>query len=81
MQRIDAHVNVLTLLGGCTSRLELTGEIFVLMEFCEHGSLKKYLEDRWSDFVYPPSNGQSSHSVSEILFASERYAKEKAFLE
>lgn len=49
MSHIRPHVNVLNLVGACTTELE-NRQLYVITEFCENGSLKDYLEDNYIKF-------------------------------
>jgi hypothetical protein len=44
MSFVRPHVNVLQLLGACTKNLQKDKELFLIMELCENGSLKDYLQ-------------------------------------
>jgi serine/threonine protein kinase len=39
----DPHMNLLNIVGCCTNNLEENGDLWLLVEFCEHGDLKNYL--------------------------------------
>ncbi|OTF83587.1 protein tyrosine kinase-like protein, partial [Euroglyphus maynei] len=40
---IGHHLNIVNLLGACTSRL-IKGELYVLMEYCHYGNLQHFLQ-------------------------------------
>lgn len=49
MTVIVPHVNVVSLIGACTSSIHRM-RLYVLTEFCEYGSLKDYLTKHWHLF-------------------------------
>ena len=40
---IDPHLNLVSMVGSCTSELGKTNQAWLLLEFCDHGDLKQYL--------------------------------------
>lgn len=46
LQKVDkeSHVNIVNLLGSITAEIE-NGDIYAIMEFCQHGSLKDFILD------------------------------------
>lgn len=49
MTNLDLHLNLVNLLGSCTSQLEQRN-LWLLLEFCPHGNLKEYLIAHRNDF-------------------------------
>ena len=43
MSRIEPHVNLVGMLGTCTSNLQEEGKCWLILEYCQHGDLKKFL--------------------------------------
>ena len=43
MYHVNPHLNLVSMLGACTSELEKEGKIWLLLEFCKYGDLKNYL--------------------------------------
>ena len=43
MGYINPHLNLVSMIGCCTSELEETREVWLLLEFCDYGDLKHYL--------------------------------------
>ena len=43
MAHIDPHLNLVSMIGCCTSELEKTRDVWLLLEFCDYGDLKHYL--------------------------------------
>lgn len=50
MNYIGHHINIVNLLGACTSRL-IKGELYVLMEYCCHGNLQHFLQTNRDIFI------------------------------
>ncbi|OXA47685.1 Vascular endothelial growth factor receptor 3 [Folsomia candida] len=46
---IGRHENIIGLIGACTEKL-WNRELYLILEYCQHGSLQKYLQDNRSDF-------------------------------
>ena len=46
MSYIDPHLNLVNMIGSCTSEYENTGNLWLLVEFCNHGDLRKYLMEK-----------------------------------
>ena len=40
---VDPHLNLVSMIGSCTRNLDTDRELWLLLEFCEYGDLKKYL--------------------------------------
>lgn len=53
-----SHPNVIKLLGACT---DVSGPFLLILEYCEHGSLRNYL--RRSRLVLPEQQQQNPSSV------------------
>lgn len=45
MGYVNPHLNLVNMIGSCTSELEESKELWLLLEFCKHGDLKTYLRD------------------------------------
>lgn len=43
LANLDLDMNLVNLLGSCTSQLAETGKLWLLLEFCEHGDMKTFL--------------------------------------
>ena len=43
MSNINHHLNLVNMVGSCTSEYAEHADLWVLLEFCQHGDLKKYL--------------------------------------
>ena len=37
LSNIDLHLNLINMLGSCTTEFVTTGEVFMLLEFCKEG--------------------------------------------
>ena len=55
LQLLGSHTNILGLVGACTERMEQR-EMFLVLEYCQHGSLKNYLYKNRENFVDELSN-------------------------
>ena len=45
MSYIRPHPNLVSMIGSCVSDLLQTGQLWLVLEYCEHGELKTYLQD------------------------------------
>jgi serine/threonine protein kinase len=52
MKELGRHPNIINLLGCCTTR----GELFVIMEFAEHGSLLEFLRSNRRHYSFEKPN-------------------------
>ena len=43
MMDVPPHLNLVSLIASCASEFEMKGELWLLLEFCQHGDLKNYL--------------------------------------
>ena len=43
MSYVDPHLNLVNMIASCTSELQENGNLWLLIEFCQLGDLKKYL--------------------------------------
>ena len=43
MGDVNPHLNLVGMIGSCTSEAKLSGKIWLVLEFCEYGDLKNYL--------------------------------------
>eukprot|EP00092_Neocalanus_flemingeri_P022472 GFUD01024372.1.p1 GENE.GFUD01024372.1~~GFUD01024372.1.p1 ORF type:complete len:834 (+),score=161.88 GFUD01024372.1:431-2932(+) len=50
LSNLKMHLNLVNLLGACTSQLMLN-EIYLLLEFCPFGDMKKFLVERRDKFM------------------------------
>ena len=48
LSNVDLHLNLINMLGSCTTEFVTTGEVFMLLEFCKRG--KKILLDHNCSF-------------------------------
>lgn len=70
---IGCHVNIVNLLGACTSNL-VKGELYVMVEYCCYGNLQQYLMRNRHKFVRTPraeSLRSSIRSVTESRLNSD----------
>ena len=62
MSHLDQHCNLVNMLGTCISELEENGTIWLLLEFCEKGDMKKFLTDNREDFQKDAKKGKMVHN-------------------
>merc|ERR1712141_715807 len=43
LSNLEIHINLVNMLGSCTTEFINTGEVFMLIEYCEQGDMKKFL--------------------------------------
>jgi serine/threonine protein kinase len=43
MSNLDPHLNLVNMVGSCTSEYTYRGELWLLLEFCSHGDLRTFL--------------------------------------
>ena len=44
LSNIDLHLNLINMLGSCTTEFVTTGEVFMLLEFCKEGENTFYTQ-------------------------------------
>ena len=42
LSNLDLHLNLVNMMGSCTTDVHLSGELWLLLEFCEHGMQFSY---------------------------------------
>ena len=60
MSHINPHVNLVSMIGSCTSQLQENAELWLIIEFCEHGDLKNYVHDNQSKIL----NGRKNETLN-----------------
>ena len=43
MSNINPHLNIVSMIGACSSEVKHHGKLWLLLEFCSHGDFKNYL--------------------------------------
>ena len=38
LSNLDMHLNLVNMMGSCMTDIHLSGELWLLLEFCEHGT-------------------------------------------
>ena len=38
LSNLELHLNLVNMMGSCTSDFAVSGELYLLLEFCEHGT-------------------------------------------
>ena len=51
LSNLDVHLNLVNLLGFCTSKFAYSGELWLLLEYCNEGDLKSYLQKIRRDYI------------------------------
>ena len=79
MGYLDHHLNLVSMIGSCTQDYEKHGQMFLVLEYCMHGDLKKFLMENKANIL----DGEQSDNMnirSLILWAYE-IAKGMQYLE
>ena len=42
LSNLEIHINLVNMLGSCTTEFIKSGEVFMLIEYCEQGKTKKF---------------------------------------
>ena len=71
MTNIKAHVNVISVRGICY--LKNSNEMYLLMEYCEFGSLERYLEDHLVNLITPGIKTDEEFFVHRKSHRHQRY--------
>ena len=55
MGELSPHLNLVSMIGSCTTELEKENKLWLLIEYCEHGDLKRYIMEHRDSFLkdYP----------------------------
>ena len=51
MSHISPHPNLVNMIGSCTTDLQENGDLWLLIEFCEFGDFKQYLQDNKTELL------------------------------
>ena len=82
MSRLDPHPNLVNMLATHASSFAENREIYLILEYCNHGDLKKFLiENR--DLIsshYPKNRGESNLHCSILILFSYDVAKGMEYL-
>ena len=68
---LDFHLNLVNLLGFCTSDIADTGNLWLLLEYCNEGNLKSFLQKNRRKFVISSSSKYIDKLAQFYIF--ERY--------
>ena len=44
LSNLELHLNLVNMMGSCISDFAVSGELWLLLEFCEHGTHQDYLK-------------------------------------
>ena len=61
MNAIRPNLNLVSLIASCSSDFEANGKIFLILEYCKHGDLQKYLHLNGKDLTSGNHNGYVDH--------------------
>ena len=42
---VSPHINIVSMVGACTSELKENNKFWLLLEYCQFGALKKFLRE------------------------------------
>ena len=45
MSHVNPHINIVSMIGACTSELEQNNQLWLLLEYCQFGNLKMFLHE------------------------------------
>ena len=51
MSHVDPHLNLVSMVGACTSDFKDCGQIWIVLEFCQFGNLKEYLRNHEDEIL------------------------------
>ena len=51
LSNLDLHLNLVNLLGSCTSNFADTGDLWLLLEYCQEGDMKSFLQEHRGEFT------------------------------
>lgn len=52
MSIVDPHLNLVSMVGACTSELKHYGEVWLLLEFCQFGNLREYVMEHKNQILF-----------------------------
>ena len=61
MSSIDPHLNLVNMVGSCISDYEINQNLWLLIELCDHGDMRKFLIEK-SDFIVKGSKDDTLNS-------------------
>lgn len=56
LSNLKLHINIVNLVGCCTSEYAINGNLWILLEYCERGDMKTFLINNRQDFILHLSN-------------------------
>ena len=66
MSILDPHLNLVNMIGSCTSDYIVNGSLWLILQFCNHGDLKKFLIQNRNKIL------QNSSSENNFMFINTR---------
>jgi serine/threonine protein kinase len=69
MSHIKPHLNLVSMIGSCSSNLPENAEFWLVIEFCQHGDFKNYLQENKFKFL----NGKTNEPLNERCLVKWAY--------
>ena len=70
MSYVKPHINLVSLIGACTSELNISREMWLVIEFCKNGELRKYLIKNKNKIL----SGKNTEAINDrCLVSLSRY--------
>ena len=76
LSNIALHVNLVNMMGACTSDPGASGEIWMLLEYCEHGDLSSFMikyQKRFQKSISETINKFSAVKITNRLLVKWAY--------
>ena len=83
MSHVDPHLNLVSMVGACTADLKDLGQIWLLLEFCQFGDLKRYLKAHEDEILYAecePDNSRCLIQWSYDIANGMKYLAQKQIM-
>lgn len=58
MSYVNPHINLVSMIGACTSELKKNNELWLVLEYCHYGELKTYLMQNKENLLHLPPDDQ-----------------------
>ena len=69
MSNVNPHPNLVSMIAACTAELQENGSLWLLLEYCHCGDLRKYLHDNEKKILY----GKESDSINSRCLITWAY--------
>ena len=67
LDKLDMQLNLVNMVGACTTQFR-TGQVWLLLEFCPHGSLKSFLRKEKKNIILSLQNRSPIKGLDDRLF-------------